>query len=154
MAKELALPSQTVNQFVPSLRVVLSASNEVDIPLTAQDNLLLSQVRAAYMRKKFDERFDELMDQLTPDNFKKVVETFAKIEDIARFAYAPALNEIEGGERAGQAAAQLAKSFAEGAVTAGIKAGLQTKNQRLKQILELGRSKKDVIIDVADEEVA
>lgn len=160
-SKQLALPTRKVNEFVPSLTVVIRRGLEVDVPLTAADNLLLSQVRVAHLRQMADKKIIKLMDDdeaedpLKAKDLKDIVDAFARLEDMARFAYAPVLNELEGGEKAKHAAAEVARAMAEGFAMAGHKAVATAKEDKMKAILELGKPKKGKIVEaMVDEEVA
>lgn len=145
---QLSIPSKNVNEFVPTLKIVIREGLEVDIPLTAGDNLLLSQVRVAAMRKKFDVEFDRLKSKAKAADLKSMVDSFVKLEEEARFAYAQGLNEAEGGTAAGKAAAEVAKAMAEGFATAGHKAIAEAKEDKMKKILELGKPKKTKIAEI------
>lgn len=146
MADELAISPRLIGDHVPSL-VVLVGEQKVNVPLTAEDNALLSQVRVAQLRQILDEQLAKFKDlMLPPKEIKSLVDSFAKTEDMGRFAYAPGLSEDEGGARKGREAAQMVRAVAEGAVTAALKAN--PKEEREKKILELGKKKpREVIIE-------
>jgi len=138
---QLAIPAKRVNDFVPALSVVIATGNVVQVPLTAQDNLLLSQVRVAHLRKLMDTQISALEKRkqaLKPMKFKALVESFDRIEEMSRYAYAAALDESEGGERSGAAAAQMAKAMAEGFAAAGHKAVAEAKEERRAKMMGLG----------------
>lgn len=148
---QLTVPSVSVVDRVASLRIVL-ADGTVSVPMTANDNLLLSQVRVAQLREFMDTQIGGIRKskaKMEPKDIKTLIEANAILEEMGRFAYAPGLNESEGGERAGQAAAQMAKAMAEGMTTAVIKSNAQ---DRQKKILELGKKKEPVSKIVEAEE--
>lgn len=141
---QVAIAPRLIRDFIPSL-IVLVDGKEVTVPLTAADNALLSQVRVAQLRQIFDEQLAKFKDvMLPPKEIKSLVDSAAKVEDMGRFAYAPALSEEEGGARKGREAAQMMRAVAEGAVTAALKAN--PKEDREKKILELGKKKAPEII--------
>jgi len=145
---QIVVPDRTVNQHVPALTIVIAEGHAVQVPLTAQDNLLLSQVRVAHLREVLDKQIKFLKAEkhaLKPIELKMLVDSFDKVEEMGRYAYAPGLNEAEGGEKAGAAAAQMAKAMAEGIAAAGHKAVATAKEDRhakMKQILSLGKAQK------------
>lgn len=148
-SKELVVsaPKTPLADHVASLVVVIDKQTTVNVPLTAADNLLMSQVRVAQLRSIIDKQISLLNGttvEMKPADIKAVVDSFTKIEDMARFAYAPALNEAEGGERAGRAAAQLIQAMAEGVATAGHKAVASEKENRRAKMMELGKNEKRV----------
>jgi uncharacterized protein involved in exopolysaccharide biosynthesis len=150
--KELvvAAPSMPLADRVASLVVVINKDITVSVPLTAADNLLMSQVRVAQLREVIDKQIELLKGttkQMKPMDIKSIVDSFTKIEEMGRFAYAPALNEAEGGERAGRAAAQLVQAMAEGMTTAAIKSNAK---DREKRILELGSVKPAPVVRIVD----
>lgn len=144
---QVAIAPRLIEDHVPSLTVVVSGGARVNVPLTAQDNAILSQVRVAQLREVMDKQLTLLKGattKLKPMDIKSLVDSFAKIEDMGRFAYAPALREEEGGAKQGREAAQMMRAVAEGAVTAALKAN--PKEDREKKILELGKKKSPEVI--------
>ena len=146
---QVAIAPRLIDEHVPCLVIVVSGGARVNVPLTAADNAILSQVRVAQLREVMDKQLELLKGKTTklkPHDIQSLVNSYAKIEDMGRFAYAPALSEAEGGAKKGHEAAQMMRAVAEGAVTAALKAN--PKEEREKKILELGKKKPlEVIVE-------
>ncbi len=154
-SNQVVVAPRLIGEYVPSLTVLVDDKTKVIVPMTAADNLLLSQVRVAQLRELMDNQLTLLKGKTTkmkPMDIKSLVDSFAKIEDMGRFAYAPGLTEDEGGPKTGfQAAEKLARAVAEGVATAGHKAVANAKEDRQRKILELGKPKQVMEASVIEE---
>lgn len=146
--KTLALPSRLIEEFVPSVVLKLPDGDEIRVPVNAEANQIESQVIAAKARRFINRQLDMIESEDTAmeaNRIKDLILSIAKVEEVARFAYAPGLEAEYGGESKNGSALSHVKAMAEGMTNAVI-----ASDDRKRKILELGREKKPKIIDAEE----
>ena len=156
-SKELVVAPTAVADYVASLVVVTANGKQVAVPINAEANRLQSQVVAALARELMQEQlklYAGTKIKLKALELKALMDSVARVEENARFAYTALLSEKEGGEKAGTTPAEMMKAAAEGMATASHKAVAAAKEDRMKAIMELGKPKKlasIIEVNVAEE---
>ena len=123
---------------VPSVLIVLDGGQKVRVPVNADANRIESQIIAAKMRSLIDKQLDLYTAdgvKLKPLVIKDLISSAAKVEEVARFAYAEGLTPDEGGESAKGSA--LVRAMAEGMTNAVMKSS----SARMEKIAALGKPK-------------
>lgn len=134
-----ALPPTKLSDHVVAVTIATDDGVLVSVPVNADANRLQSQVVAAKLRAFVDEQIGmhaKTKKKLEPRELRDLVDTWAKVEENARFAYAPALTSSESGEGS-TTPAQLVKAMAEGMTNAHIK----SESGRMERVLQLGKAK-------------
>lgn len=142
----LALAPTQIADYVPSIKVVNESGELVVVPVNSEANRLKSQIEAAELRAFVSTQIRmhaKTKSKMPPNELKLLIDTWAKVEENARFAYAPALTPDELGE--GQTTpAQMVKAMAEGITNAHIK-----ESGRMEKVLQLGKAKTvDPVIEI------
>jgi hypothetical protein len=134
-----AIPTRKIGDHVQAVKIATEDGTLVSVPVNADANRLQSQVVAAKLRAFVDDQISmhaKTKKKMEPRELKDLVDTWAKVEENARFAYAPALTPDESGE-GGTTPAQLVKAMAEGMTNAHIK----SESGRMERVLQLGKAK-------------
>lgn len=158
-SKEMVVAPVKVADYVASLVVVAANGRQVAVPINAEANRLQSQIVAALARDLIQEQLKlhaATKTKMNPLAMKALVDSVARVEENARFAYTALLSEKEGGEKSGTTPAEMVKAMAEGVATASHKAVAAAKEDKMKAIMQLGKPKKEAAIleVIAEEEVA
>lgn len=139
--KALTVAATPVADYVTALVIVTENGQQVSVPVNAEANKLRSQVAVAALCEFVDEQIAlhrKSGERVKAGDIRDLITSAAKVEELARFAYANLLTPEEGGEAAGTTAVQMMKAAAEGMTAAHIKA---SSGDRMKRITDLGKKK-------------